>query len=101
MVVLLGGSPISRGTLELCPSDHQVIGHIPDKGPSPPMAQFGRAASSRKSLGGSKLPPFKTDGGTCVLEDIQDIFWCPSSDLCLDKILSQSSTDNSINLIHS
>ena len=33
--------------------------------------QFGRAASSRKSLGGSKLLPFKNDGGHCVLGDLQ------------------------------
>uniref|UniRef100_A0A674AAJ1 Phosphodiesterase n=1 Tax=Salmo trutta TaxID=8032 RepID=A0A674AAJ1_SALTR len=31
----------------------------------------GRAASSRKSLGGSKLLPFKNDGGHCILGDIQ------------------------------
>jgi hypothetical protein len=31
------------------------------------IAQFGRAASSRKILGGSKLLPFKNDGGHCVL----------------------------------
>ena len=39
--------------------------------PSPPIAQFGRAASSRKSLGGSKLLTFKNDGGHCVLGDLQ------------------------------
>ncbi|TQW86568.1 hypothetical protein D1N63_19805, partial [Clostridioides difficile] len=55
-------SHLHRGTLELCQSD---------QGLSPPIAQFGRAASSRKSLGGSKLLPFKNDGGTCVLGDIQ------------------------------
>jgi hypothetical protein len=55
MVVLLEGS--SRVT---------VIGHLPDQGPSP-IAQFGRAASSRKSLG----VPFKNDGGHCVLGDLQ------------------------------
>ena len=32
-----------------------------------PIAQFGRAASSRMSLGGSKLLPFKNDGGHRVL----------------------------------
>ena len=67
MVVLQEGSPISteepishlhRGTLELCQNDHRVLGHLPDQGP-PPIAQFGRVASSRKSLGGSKvLVPF-------------------------------------------
>uniref|UniRef100_A0A4W5L507 SRY-box transcription factor 6 n=1 Tax=Hucho hucho TaxID=62062 RepID=A0A4W5L507_9TELE len=32
-----------------------------------PLHQFGRAAISRKSLGGSKLLPFKNDGGHCQL----------------------------------
>jgi hypothetical protein len=34
-------------------SDHRVLGHLPYQGPSPLIAQFGRAASSRKSLGGA------------------------------------------------
>ena len=68
MVVLLEGSPIS--TEELCQSYHRVLGHLPVQGPSPPIAQFGQAASSRKSLGGFKLP-FKNDGGQCVLGDLQ------------------------------
>ena len=48
-------SHLHRGTLELCQSDHRVLGHLPDQGHPPPIAQFCRAASSRKSLGGSKL----------------------------------------------
>ena len=60
-----------RGTLKLCQSDHRVLGHLPDQGPSPTMAQFGRADSSRKSLGGSKLLPFKNDGGHSVLGELQ------------------------------
>jgi hypothetical protein len=32
-----------------------------DQGPFPPIAQCGQAASSRKSLGGSRLLPFKND----------------------------------------
>ena len=71
MVVLMEGSPIYRGTLELCQSDHHVLGHLPDQGPSPLIAQFGWVASTRKSLGGSKLLPFKNDGGHCVLGDLQ------------------------------
>ena len=73
-------------------SDHRVLGQLPDQGPSPPIAHFGRAASSRKNLGGSKLLPFKNDGVLCVLRD-------PSPDLCLDIILSRSSTDNSFDLM--
>ena len=69
MVVLLEGPLIS--TEELCQSDHLVLGHLPDQGPSPPIAQLGWAASSRKSLGGSKRIPFKNDGGHCILGDLQ------------------------------
>jgi hypothetical protein len=35
------------------------------------IAQFGRAASSMKSVDGSKLLPFKNDGGHGVLGDLQ------------------------------
>ena len=68
MVVLLEGSPISTEELWSSVSDHRVLGHLPDQGP---IAKFGRAASSRKSLGGSKLLPFKNDGGHCILGDLQ------------------------------
>jgi hypothetical protein len=64
-------SHLYRGTLELCQSYYRFLGHLPDQGPSPPIAQFGWAASSRKSLGGSKLLPFKNNGGHCVLGDLQ------------------------------
>ena len=37
----------------------------------PLIAQFGRAASFRKSLGGSKILPFNNDGGHYVLGDLQ------------------------------
>ena len=90
MVVLLELQRNSRGTLELCQSDHWVLGHLPDQGPSPPIAQFGWAPSSRKSLGGSKLLPFKNDGGHCVLGDLQ---------CSLDTILSRRSMDNSFDFM--
>jgi hypothetical protein len=67
MVVLLEGSPTST---ELCQSD-RVLGHLPDQDPSPLIAQIGWVASSRKSLGCSKLIPFKNDGGHCVLGNLQ------------------------------
>ena len=64
MVVLLECSPIS--TEELCQSDHGVLGHLPDQGPSFSLiVQFRRAASSRKDLGGSKLLPFKNGDLQC------------------------------------
>ena len=37
----------------------------------PPIAKFGQVASSSKSIGGSKLLPFKNDGSHCVLGDLQ------------------------------
>ena len=49
-------SHLHRGTLELCQSDHRVLGHLPDQGPSPPIVQF---------------LPFKNDGGHCVLGQLQ------------------------------
>ena len=68
MLVLLEGSPsYHRGTLKRCHSDHRVLGHLPDQGSAPPIAQFGWAASSRKSVGGSKQILFNYDGGHCVL----------------------------------
>ena len=68
MVVLMEGRHIS--TEELSSSVRVTIGFLA-QGPSHPIAQFGWAASSRKSLGGSKLIPFKNDGGNCVLGDLQ------------------------------
>ena len=62
MVVLLEGS--STEELQSSVSDHRVLGNLP-------IAQFGQTTSSRKSLGGSKLLPFKNDGGHCVLRDLQ------------------------------
>ena len=64
-------SHLHRGTLELCQRDHQVLGDLPDQCPSQRIAQFWRAVRSRKSLPGSKLLPFKNDGGQCVLGDLQ------------------------------
>ena len=93
MVVLLEGSPIlHRGPLELCQSDHWVLGHLPDQGPSPLIAQFGLAASSRKGLGGSKVLPLNNDEATVFLGifNAAEMFWYPSPDLCLDTILSRA-----------
>ena len=71
MVVLLEGFHISTEELWSSVSDHRVLGHLPDQSLSTPIAQFGRTASSRKSIGGSELLPFKNDGGHCVLGDLQ------------------------------
>ena len=98
MVVLLEGAPIS--TAGLYQSDHRFLGHLPDQGPSPPIALFGRAVSSRKSLGGSKLLPFKNEFTEFLgTFNAADIFGYPSPDRILFTILSRSSTDYSFNLI--
>ena len=95
MVALLEGSPIS--TEELCQSDHWVLGHFPYQGPSSPIAQFGRAASSRKSLGGSKLVPFKNDKATVFLGTFNATYIfgpqiCASTQSCLEALQTIPST---------
>ena len=93
MVVILEGSPISTEELWCCQSGHWVLGRLHNQGPSPPIAQLGWAASSRKSLVGSKRLPFMS-GGHCVLGDLQ----CCRRFLDLDTILSRSSRDNAFDL---
>ena len=67
----------------------------------PRLLSLARSASSRKSLGGSKLLPFMNDGDHCVLGDtmLQKFLGHPSPDLCLDTIPFWSSTDNSFDLM--
>ena len=86
MVVLLEGSPISTEI---------ALGHLPDQCPSHPIAQFGQVASSRKSVRGSNLLPFKNEETFNAAE----MFWYTSPGLCLDTILSWSSTDTSFDLM--
>jgi hypothetical protein len=72
MAVLLEGSPIS--IKELWSSVTVTIGFLvasPTNAFLPQLLRIGRAACSMKSLGGSKLLPFKNDGGHCVLWDLQ------------------------------
>ena len=81
-VVLLEGSPIF--TEELWSSVRVTIGFSVTSLTKALLAQFGRVASSRKSLGGSKLLTFKNDGGPCILGDLQCCrnVWYLSPDLC-------------------
>ena len=51
-------------------SSHWVLGHLSDQGPFQ-VAQFGRTASSRKSLGSSMLSLFPNDGAHCALGNFQ------------------------------
>ena len=94
-------SHLYRGTLELRQSDNRDLDHLPDQGPSPSIAQFGKEAS--KSLGGSKLFSFhlRMKEATVFLGTFNaaEMFWYPSPDLFLDTILSQSSMDNSFDLM--
>ena len=71
MVVILEGS---ISTEELWISVRLTIGFLVTsltKALLPRIALFDWAASSRKSLGGSKVLPFKNDGVHCVLGDLQ------------------------------
>ena len=71
MVLLLEGSPIS--TQKLWSSVRVTIGFLVTSLTKALLLRllFGQAASSRKSLGGSKLLSFKNDGGHHVLGDLQ------------------------------
>jgi hypothetical protein len=78
--------------VELCQSDHQVLGQLPDQGPSPPIAQV--------------VPNFFhliMLEGTVFLGTFNaaEMFWYPSQDLCLDTILPRSSKDNLRTMPHS
>jgi hypothetical protein len=97
MIVLLEGSPISTEELWSSVSDHWVLGDVPDEGPSPPIAQFGRATISRKSFGDSKLLPCKNEGCHCVLGDLQCyrnvlVPFSRSTQSCLGTLRSVPST---------
>ena len=88
MVAFMEGTLIS--TEELCRSVRVTIGFLVTsltKALLPRLLSLARRPAVRKSLGGSKLLPFKNDGGHCVLADLQS-FRYPSPDLCLDTILS-------------
>jgi hypothetical protein len=86
IVFLLEGFPIS--TEELWSSVRVTIGYL--------------VTSLPKALGRVLVVTnFRNDGGHCVLGDLQccRIFLYLSPDLCLDTILSQSSTETSFDLM--
>ena len=91
-------SHLHRRTLEVCQSDHQVLSHLPEQGPSPPIALFGQAASSRKSLGGFKLLPFNNEGhcfgGPSMLQNVFGTLpqICASTQSCLGALQTIPST---------
>ncbi len=67
MVDFLQLSPISR--MHLWSSATVIFGS--HQGSSPPIAQFGRTASSRKGSGRPKHLPFKDYGGHCALRNLK------------------------------
>ena len=64
-------SHLSAASLELSQSDLWVLLYLSHQGSSPPDAQFGRTASSRKSPGRPKRLPFKDYGGHCALRNLK------------------------------
>ncbi len=59
-------SHLPNASLELSHSDLWVLLYLSHQGSSPPIAQFGRTASSRKGSGRPKRLPFKDYGGHCL-----------------------------------
>ena len=89
-------SSLHRAILKLCQSDHWVLGHLPDS--LTPIAQIGRAASSRESHGGSKLLPFTMEATVLMgIFNAAAIFLQSSPDL--NTILTQGFTDNSLDFV--
>ncbi len=64
-------SHLPNASLELSHSDHWVLLYLSHQGSSPPIAQFGRTASSRKGSGRPKRLPFKDYGGHCALRNLK------------------------------
>ena len=90
-----------EGSLELCQSDHRVLGALPDQGPFPPIAQFGQVATLGRVLVDPNFFHLRMTEATVFLGTFNAaaICWYPSPDLFLDTILSRRSTDNSFNLM--
>jgi hypothetical protein len=89
-------SHLHRGTLELCQSDHRVLG------PSLPwLLSLVRRPALGRVLVVLNVFHLRMMEASVFLGTFNaaDICWYPSLDLCLDTILSRSSTDNSFDLI--
>ncbi len=64
--------------MELNQSHHLLLGYYYNQSPSPLISQFGQEASSKKSPGCSKLPPFKiTEATVCEPSMQQTKFLTP------------------------
>ncbi len=77
-------SHLPNASLELSHSDLWVLLYLSHQGSSPPIAQFGRTASSRKGSGRPKRLPFKDYGGHCALRNLKcsRIFFCNLGQIC-------------------
>ncbi len=64
-------SHLPNASLELRHSDLWVLLYLSHQGSSPPIAQFGQTASSRKGSGRPKRLPFKDYGGHCALRNLK------------------------------
>ncbi len=64
-------SHLPNASLELSHSDLWVLLYLSHQGSSPPIARFGRTASSRKGSGRPKRLPFKDYGGHCALRNLK------------------------------
>ncbi len=64
-------SHLPNASLELSHSDLWVLLYLSHQGSSPPIAQFGQTASSRKGSGHPKPLPFKDCGGHCALRNLK------------------------------
>ena len=102
MVVLLEGSHhLHRGTLELCQSDHRVLVTSLTKALPPRFLSFAGLPALGRVLVVSNFFHLRMREATVFLGTFKaaEMFWYPSPDLCLDTILSRSSTDNYFDLM--
>jgi hypothetical protein len=102
MVVLLEGSPIS--TEELWRSDRVTIGFLVAsliKALLPRLLNLAGRPALRRVLMVPNSFHLRLMEATVFLGNFNaaEMFWYPFPDLCLDTILSQSSTDNSFDLM--
>ncbi len=72
-------SHLPNASLELSHSDLWVLLYLSHQGSSPPIAQFGRTASSKKGSGHPKRLPFKDYGGHCALRNLKCSRICHNS----------------------
>jgi len=83
--------------MELNQTEHQILGHHSNPGPSPSIAQFG---GQLKSPGYSEVP--KDCGGYMLLwifNTAECFVYCSLPQICLDTMLFLSSTGSSFALM--